>query len=92
MINSLLELFLKRFGLLGSQARDEQPLFALENRGGNSDDLLCSFSLGKNHLRKPFPKRPMCVNLGKTEIGQWRSLKPVQNSRAADLAGSKLFQ
>jgi hypothetical protein len=73
-------------------AGDQHAFFVFQEFGHNGPNLVGGFAGAENNFGKPFPQRPMRVQLRETEIRDRRRLKGPHHFLTADPAGAKLIQ
>ena len=84
--------FSQETGVLGSNARDENALLALESWVSNFQDLFGSLARAEDDFRKSFSQRAMRIDLSEAEVHDRRGLEGLEDLVAAHATGSKFFQ
>jgi hypothetical protein len=92
VVDRALEFPFQQARVLGSDARDKNLFFALDELGGYFQDLLGCFAGAEDDLGKSFAKGAMSVHLSKSEIDNRRGLEGLQHLVAAHSAGSKFLE
>ena len=72
--------------MVGGDPRDQDTRFVLEDLLGDANDLFRTLARAVDHLRKSLSQGPMIIDLGKTQLRQWRGLEGLQDLVAADAA------
>ena len=66
--------------LFDGRSRYKNIVLMLRHGSDDPCDLLGRFSCAEYGLRKPLPKTPVVIDVGKTEVFKWQIAKPVEGT------------